>query len=867
MIFNFIKSFERHLSRIYFQIGWGLLTLLLVTIVIPVLVHYPSNAVAIQQVQVPEQTIDRGKELYQEGRYQEAIALWQRAINDLETRGLILSQAPVLNYLSAAYQNLGEWQLASTTIDRSIQLLENLPKSSDRNKLSVLAQALNTKGRLQLKTGQTEEALKTWLEAESLYEEAGNKKGVFGSKINQAQALRILGQYRRTRYLLEEMLQQLQQQPDAELKASGLRSLGVVLQLMGDFQQAIAVLKKSLAIDDPKITNNDRAATLLNLGNVTRDLQAVEEAMDYYQKTLEVATDPMLKIKAQLNQLSLMVENQFSEQAIALVPEIKARIAKLPPSRASVYAQIYLAQSSIELAKQDRESSASFSWRQIAADLATAVNISRSLSDRIAEAYALNQLGQIYEYQQLNQDAKSLAQQALQIAQSKNASELIVLNAWQLGRILKQEGKRKEALTAYKEAFDAIQNLRNDLVAINREIQLNFSENIEPIHRQFVDLLLQENATQDEIKMAREVIEALQLAELDNFFQDTCLDASPVQIDKVDATAAVIYPIFLADRLEVILSIPDRPLKHYATRLPKAEIDRTLQLLYSSLNFEYSDKERLRYSQQVYNWLIEPAKADLERQEIKTLVFILDGFLRNIPMAALYDGQQYLIEQYAVALSSGLYILSPEALSKEKFDTLTAGLTEARQGFSALPSVAFEVKNIASEVSSASKTLLDRKFTRTSLKIEMKKNDFDILHLATHGQFSSDPERTFLLTWDGQIKVRELDELLQVRERNSQNPLQLLVLSACETADGDRRAALGIAGIALRSGARSTLATLWSVRDESTAELMIEFYHQLTGSTPTKAEALRQAQLTLLRNSAYKHPFFWSAFVLVGNWL
>lgn len=866
MITKLIKSFKGHLSRIHFQMGLGLLTLLLVTVVIPILVHYPSTAVAIQQVQVPERSIDRGKELYQEGRYQEAIALWQQAINDLEARGLISSQAPVLNYLSAAYQNLGEWQLASTTIDRSIQLLANPPKS-DRDKLSALAQALNTKGRLQLKTGQTEEALETWLKAESLYEEAGNQKGIFGSKINQAQALRILGQYRRTRYLLEEMLQQLQQQPDAELKAFGLRSLGVVLQLMGDFQQAIAVLEKSLEIDDPKITNNERAATLLNLGNVARDLQAIEEAIDYYQKTLEVATDPLVKIKAQLNQLSLLVENQFSEQAIALVPEIKAQIAKLPPSRASVYAQIYLAQSLSELARQEPGSLPSFNWRQIVADLATALNVSRSLSDRIAEAYTLNQLGQIYEERQLSQDAKSLAQQALQIAQSKNVSELIVLNAWQLGRILKQEGKRKEALAAYKEAFGAIQNLRNDLAAINQEIQLNFSENIEPIHRQFVDLLLQENATQDEIKMAREVIEALQLAELDNFFQDTCLDASPVQIDDIDASAAVIYPIFLADRLEVILSIPDRPLKHYATRLPRTEIDRTLQELYSSLNFEYSDKERLRYSQQVYNWLIAPAKADLESHGIKTLVFILDGFLRNIPMSALYDGQQYLIEQYAVALSSGLYILSPQALSKEKFNTLTAGLTEARQGFSALPSVAFEVKNIASEVSSASKTLLDRKFTRMSFKIEMKKNSFDIVHLATHGQFSSDPERTFLLTWDGQIKVKELDELLQVRERNSQKPLQLLVLSACQTADGDRRAALGIAGIALRSGARSTLATLWSVRDESTAELMIEFYRQLTGTTSTKAEALRQAQLTLLRNSAYKHPFFWSGFVLVGNWL
>ncbi|HBL10917.1 MAG TPA: hypothetical protein DD379_05835, partial [Cyanobacteria bacterium UBA11162] len=137
---------------------------------------------------------------------------------------------------------------------------------------------------------------------------------------------------------------------------------------------------------------------------------------------------------------------------------------------------------------------------------------------------------------------------------------------------------------------------------------------------------------------------------------------------------------------------------------------------------------------------------------------------------------------------------------------------------------------------------------------------------ATHGQFSSNPEQTFILTWDEKIKVKEFEDLLRFREQGSANPIELLVLSACQTAAGDKRAALGLAGVAVRSGARSTLATLWSVKDQSTAQLMSEFYQELSKGV-RKAEALRTAQLNLLKQPKYEHPFYWAPFVLVGNWL
>jgi CHAT domain-containing protein len=193
------------------------------------------------------------------------------------------------------------------------------------------------------------------------------------------------------------------------------------------------------------------------------------------------------------------------------------------------------------------------------------------------------------------------------------------------------------------------------------------------------------------------------------------------------------------------------------------------------------------------------------------------------------------------------------------------GLTEGRQGFSSLPGVQMELNQISSDV--RSEILLNQRFTKETLEQEINDTPFPVIHLATHAQFSSKAENTFLLTWDGRINVKEFDTLLRTRERQDTNPIELLVLSACQTATGDKRAALGLAGLAVRSGARSTLATLWSVRDRSTAEIMAEFYRELTQTEVSKAEALRQAQLALLKNAQYQHPFYWAPFVLVGNWL
>jgi CHAT domain-containing protein len=513
----------------------------------------------------------------------------------------------------------------------------------------------------------------------------------------------------------------------------------------------------------------------------------------------------------------------------------------------------------------------------IAQLLARAIEQASSIDDARSQSYALGYLGKLYETTQQWSDARDLTERALLIARAIEASDIVYQWQWQLGRILKARGEIEEATRAYEGAYTTLESLRGDLVAINRpdnpdnaDLQFSFRESVEPVYREFVDLLLQARGTaepsQENLKRAREVIESLQVAELDNFFRSACLEAQTISIEEIDQTrAAVIYPIILGDRLEVILSLPQQPLRHYSSSVSAGEVESTLEEFRVSLEKPYTAPEGKSIGKTVYDWLIRPAETELSQSQVKTLVFVLDGVLRNVPMAALYDGEQYLIEKYSLALAPGLQLLDSQQLSQGNLNTLAAGLTEARLGFSALVNVRRELEQIRLEV--PARVLLDREFTSEALQKQIASSPFPVVHLATHGQFSSNANDTFILTWDERINVKELRRLLRPEYGNRASAIELLVLSACQTATGDNRAALGLAGVALEAGARSTLASLWNLDDESGARLISEFYRQLTDKNRTKAEAIQLAQLSLLKNPNYRHPLHWAPFVLVGNWL
>jgi CHAT domain-containing protein/tetratricopeptide (TPR) repeat protein len=823
----------------------------------------PSNSVSLEA---------RGMELYHQRQLKSAIESWQQAAQSYASLKDILAQSRVWSNIALAYGELGDWKRAKNAIESSFQSIElNKGLARDREYQRTLAQISNNRGILELSLGNGENAITLWQQAASYYQQVGDELGILRTIINQTNAFKQLGFDRRAYKNWQENEALLFKQPDSTIKTAGLRSYGDILRLVGQIDRAKQLVEASLTIATKLDAPLEKVRTLLALGSIRQTNGDILSALEAYQQGLKICQQAAmcvptnLSLQINLAQLNLILKTPSWRKARHLIPEIKAELIDLPINRTNLEYRLAFAADSIELKQKERLES---SWQEIEKLLVDIINKAQIIEDRRSQSYALGLQGKIYEHLEQWETATEKTQQALTLSQSLNAAEISYLWQWQLGRIARAQLDRTTAINYYSQAVASLHSLSQDLVAIDRNLQYSFRDSIEPVYRDLVELLLTsesgKSVSQHNLKLARNTLESLQLAELNNFFREACLDAKSIQIDRLDPTAAVIYPIILPNRLELILSLPGKPLRHYYRSIERANLEAIIANFRRSIVI----RSRRRFyapAQKLYDLLIAPVIQDLADNQIKTLVFVPDGLLRNIPLSALHDGKQFLIEKYNVALTPGLQLLAPVSLQNFNLKTIAVGLSKQRQGFTALEYVPKELQEIKNKVTS--KILLDRQFTTQALAKAIEFFDYPIVHIATHGQFSSSLEDTFLLTWDSRIDIEHLNRILQTRTPSQNNAIELLVLSACETATGDKWAALGLAGMAVRAGAKSTLATLWAVNDLATAQLMTEFYQELTVDRATKAQAIRQAQLKLLHHPQYRHPFYWSSYVLLGNWL
>jgi CHAT domain-containing protein len=814
---------------------------------------------------------------------------FEQAAKAYQTSNASLQQAISLGNLSLSYQQLGQWEQADVAINESIKILNILSATPSRS--LALAAALEIQGGLNLTRGQTEKALIALDQATKLYQPMQKPDRLLASQTKQAQALQQMGAIRRAIIGLQAALSlpepaspkfnpAITKTTATSETASALRLYGELLQASGNLTAAQTVLSHSLTLAQTLKRPADIARTQIQLGDLARSQLQPESAIAYYQ---QAAATPIVALhrEANLHQLDVLVKQQDWKASESLAQSLLTEVAS-STSRTSIEQSIRLAQL---IAQNPTIAPAIRS--QITQTLKDTLPQVQALGDRRLESYILGSLGGLAEQQQQWTGAAKFTRQALQLVQPLNTPDTTYRWQWQLGRILNAQGQREAATQAYQASIADIKQLRNDLNASSLDAQFSFRNVVEPIHRQLVELLLQPSDqsknSQANLFKARQAIEGLQSAELDNFFRGACLTEATIELEKIDPQAVIIYPILLDQQLAIITSLPpidktsQREFHYHTTRLDRAQVETSVKQFRQYLTSPQDnnlDDILLPELQKMYDWLLRDAIADLADRPVKTLVFVMDGALRNLPVAALHDGKQFLIEKYSVAISPGLQLSRSDTATNSgskltKPRILAAGIADAHFQFDPLNFVKQELANIQ-QLQFPNITLLNQAFTSQALQRNSAESPFKIVHLATHGQFSGNADETFIVAWDKKITVNELSDLLKNTELSRTQSLDLLILSACQTAEGDDRAALGLAGMAVRSGARSTIATLWTVDDQAAGQLMREFYTQIAkvgDDRASKAEALRHAQLAILKDPTYKgHPKYWAAYTLVGDW-
>jgi len=441
---------------------------------------------------------------------------------------------------------------------------------------------------------------------------------------------------------------------------------------------------------------------------------------------------------------------------------------------------------------------------------------------------------------------------------------------WALARAHAARSERELALRAYASAVAEAKSVRPVAEAALLGAGITWRSRFGPMFLEYADTLLKPGISQtpgqrqQTLRDAIDVIEMSKAAEVADYFRDPCIapEAATWRPEAMEAGSAVLYPILFPDRAELILSHRDG-LEQFTVAVGREDFSRRIDRFRELLE-KRTTRQFLRPARDLYTLLIEPLEERLAQRKVTTLIIVPDGPLRTVPFAAIHDGKRFLAERFALATTPGLAMTNVRALGSERIVGIVEGLTVARHGFSALPAVSEELDRTAVALSATA--VRDEAFTRARLESDIVRAKANVVHIASHGQFSSDIQQTFLLTYDGRMDLDSLRRVIAAG-KTREEPLELLTLSACQTAVGDERAALGLAGVALRAGARSALASLWSVSDESTAELVTEFYHGLVKDGMSRAGALRSAQLHMIGDERFSHPAYWAAFLLIGSWL
>ncbi len=722
--------------------------------------------------------------------------------------------------------------------------------------------------------------------ATSFWQQAGDGFRALGSVPDQvlalrhqSWALRQLGHLEQAGACLESALLLARELDDRPLLFGVYNDLGAMATLTRD-GAARSYLDQALAIAAE--VNDPRALAQVhnNLGHLHGAHGQDAEALSAFLSSADLAQQAgqlLAASRALANAARVATLQRDDSQALDNLEAALSMLHESPGSYEEAQLLLAIAGRGIDAAnKVDRQDSRRARFLTVAESAARqAAGWAQSVDHPSVASAAWALLGQLSEARGDAAAALASTRRAVFAAQRGRSPHHLYRGQWQTGRLLQAMNRTREALAAYRRAAETFESIRADVLLGHGNLSGDgdFRSDVGALYYGLADLLLQEarDATGAEAEAralieARSVIERFKSAELMDYFQDRCLalvEAQQVRIEDVSPGTAVVYMIPLPDRLEILLSVAGG-LERFTVEVRDLELTREVESFHKELQ-DVSTRLERRHGRRLYDWLVAPISEELEAKGIDTLVFVPDGPLRTIPMAALHDGQRYLIERYAVAVTPGLTLTAPSAFSSGQHRLLAAGLSRAvHSGFGALPHVPVELNRVSGIF--GGQALLDEGFLAGRLKDEVDRSPYSIVHIASHGHFGASARDCFILTYDTKLTLPGLERIIGP-SRFRDRPLELLTLSACDTAAGDDRAALGLAGVALRFGARSALATLWTVQDQATTVIVGDFYQHLVDHPgDSKAQALRDAQIRWIRDRD-ADPYFWSAYLIIGNWL
>ena len=824
------------------------------------------------------------------GQYQKAIDFFQQSLvinKQISNRN---GEATSLSNLGIAYNSLGQYQKAIDFFQQSLAFKKQV---GDRN---GEAASLNNLGNAYNSLGQYQKAIDFFQQSLAIQKQIGDRNGEARSLNNLGEVYRAIGQYQRTIDFYQQSLAIFKQIGDRNSEATSLNNLGNAYNNLGQYEKSIDFYRQSLAIQKQLGDRKGEATSLNNLGNAYNYLRQYQKAIDFYQQSLTIT--------------ELIGDRNSAATSLG--------------NLGGAYSYLGQYQKAIDFLQKSLE-------------------IKKQIGDLNGEARSLNNLGGAYNYLGQYQKAIDFYQQSLAITKQIGDRDGEAKSLNNLGFAFNKLNKSEISILFYKQSVNIYESIRKDIKGLKKEEQHSYIISISSSYRNLADLLLQ----QGRIMEALQVLDLLKVQELQDFFKDVkgnektaqgiellneekeywqsfnkqnidlttantpqilqqLRQTAPAQniklaaykdlqtrLQKLGSNSALLYPLILEDRLELVLFVPNAPPISRTVNVKQTELIKVAEQFREDIQ-KPNSLAVLDPANKLYNWMIEPIANDLKQANIQTIIYAPDGVMRHVPLAALYDGKQWLIERYRINYITALSLTNIDPQTQQTPRILAGAFTDrgglvkigdTSLNFSSLPAALPEVENLVANFPNTTK-LVDKDFNRKALESD-KLNQYNIIHFATHAHLvAGSPEDSFVL-----LNNNEYVTLRQVKDWKLPN-VGLAVFSACQTALGGKLSSgieiIGFGYQLQQAQARAAIATLWEISDGGTQALMGKFYERMK-LTSSSAEALQQAQIDLIRSngkstdekraslritwqgispqveSQLNHPYYWAPFILIGN--